>query len=324
MPGVVVTRRPHRPDGRLAHPGPEVGVQGRGRRLLDDLLVPSLDRAFPLEQMDRARRGCRPGPGTRRAGALRCISRDRPSRRRRRIWPPACRPRAPARGPSSPQTIRMPFPPPPAEALTMHRVADGSGRGPHLRRGPWDWTVIPGTIGIPAFSIVCRARILSPTSSSAPECGPMKTMPSLLAEPGESRRFPRETRSRGGWLRRRSLWPPAMIRLHVEVALGGRERSDRDGFVGQLDVEARPIRLGIDGHRRDAHLPAGPDHPDRDLPAVGDQDLLLRSRYDPGRGSSRRRSGLIGPLRFLFSRKAAMPSWPSAARPGARRSSRAV
>ena len=50
--GVVVAGRAHGPDGRLAHLAPEPGVEGRGRRLLEDLLVAPLDRAFPLEQVD--------------------------------------------------------------------------------------------------------------------------------------------------------------------------------------------------------------------------------------------------------------------------------
>ena len=33
------------------------------------------------------------------------------------------------------------------------------------------------------------------------------------------------------------------------------------------------VGVGVDGHRRDAHLAAGLDHADRDLAAVGDQDL---------------------------------------------------
>src|SRR5205085_7385790 len=39
-----------RRDGGLAHPGPQVVVDGGRRRLLDDLLVPALDRALALEQ----------------------------------------------------------------------------------------------------------------------------------------------------------------------------------------------------------------------------------------------------------------------------------
>ena len=40
--------------GGLAHARPHRRRQRRGRRLLDDLLVPPLDRALPLEQVDAA------------------------------------------------------------------------------------------------------------------------------------------------------------------------------------------------------------------------------------------------------------------------------
>ena len=33
------------------------------------------------------------------------------------------------------------------------------------------------------------------------------------------------------------------------------------------------IGLAVHGHRGDAEIPAGADHPDRDLATVGDQDL---------------------------------------------------
>ena len=62
--------------------------------------------------------------------------------------------------------------------------------------------------------------------------------------------------------------------VHVEVALERRaparcRRPRRPAGRG-----GRPVGFGIDGDRGDAHLAAGPDDPDGDLAAVGDQDLL--------------------------------------------------
>ena len=62
--------------------------------------------------------------------------------------------------------------------------------------------------------------------------------------------------------------------LGVEVALGRRLAPEGVGLVGQADVEGVAVELGVDGDRGHAQLPAGPDHPDGDLPPVGDEDLL--------------------------------------------------
>ena len=61
--------------------------------------------------------------------------------------------------------------------------------------------------------------------------------------------------------------------LLVEVAVGGRGPAHAVALIGQGHVEGVLVGLGVDGHRVDAHLLAGPDHPDGDLPPVGDQDL---------------------------------------------------
>ncbi len=61
--------------------------------------------------------------------------------------------------------------------------------------------------------------------------------------------------------------------LDVEVALGGRPGAEQVGLVGALDVERVAVELGVDGDGRDPELLAGADDSDRDLAAVGDQDL---------------------------------------------------
>jgi hypothetical protein len=65
-----------------------------------------------------------------------------------------------------------------------------------------------------------------------------------------------------------------MIAGHVEIALRGGRGPDADRLVGQLHVLGVSIGLGIDDDRLDAHLAAGALDSQRDLAAIGDQDLL--------------------------------------------------
>ena len=62
--------------------------------------------------------------------------------------------------------------------------------------------------------------------------------------------------------------------LGVEVALGRRLAAERVGLVGHADVQGVAVEVGVDGHRADAQLATRPDHPDGDLAAVCNQDLL--------------------------------------------------
>ena len=61
--------------------------------------------------------------------------------------------------------------------------------------------------------------------------------------------------------------------LLVEVALPGGSAAHAVALICQGHVEGVPVRLGVDGHGGNAHLLAGPDDPDGDLPPVGNQDL---------------------------------------------------
>ena len=62
----------------------------------------------------------------------------------------------------------------------------------------------------------------------------------------------------------------------VEVGVARCRAVERVRLVGEPHEERVPVRLGVDGDTADAGVPAGADHPDGDLPAVGDQDLLQR------------------------------------------------
>src|SRR3990170_2887216 len=60
--------------------------------------------------------------------------------------------------------------------------------------------------------------------------------------------------------------------LEIGQARGG--RADANVVVGEPHVEALAVRLAVDRHGLDPELPARPDHPQGDFPAVRDQDLL--------------------------------------------------
>ena len=62
--------------------------------------------------------------------------------------------------------------------------------------------------------------------------------------------------------------------LDVQVALGRHRRADQEGLVGLAHVRRVAVDLRVDGDRADAHLLQRAGDPDRDLAAVGDQDLL--------------------------------------------------
>ena len=87
---------------------------------------------------------------------------------------------------------------------------------------------------------------------------------------------------------------------NVEVALARRRRADADALVGQLDVHGVGVGGGVDRNGCDVQLLAGAQHPERDLAAIGDQDLVKHgarpahsmimsgSPYSTGRPSSNR------------------------------------
>src|SRR5262249_11195871 len=63
-------------------------------------------------------------------------------------------------------------------------------------------------------------------------------------------------------------------RRHVQVAVARGWRSDAHGLVGEPHVHRRSVGGRMDRNRLDPHLPARAVNPQRDLTAVGDQDLL--------------------------------------------------
>ena len=62
--------------------------------------------------------------------------------------------------------------------------------------------------------------------------------------------------------------------VDCEIGLGRRRRPDGDGLVRHLDVQRFLVGFGIDGDRPDAHAARRLDDATGDLAAVGDQDCL--------------------------------------------------
>ena len=63
-------------------------------------------------------------------------------------------------------------------------------------------------------------------------------------------------------------------RLDLEIALGRRRRPDQIRLVRVGDVQRGAIGLRIDGDRAEPELSEGAEDADRDLAAVGDQNLV--------------------------------------------------
>lgn len=63
-------------------------------------------------------------------------------------------------------------------------------------------------------------------------------------------------------------------RRNVEVAFGGRSRTEPDRLVGGQHVRGGFIDIGVDRDRTDLHLPERPDDPAGDFAAVCDQYFL--------------------------------------------------
>ena len=79
----------------------------------------------------------------------------------------------------------------------------------------------------------------------------------------------------------------------VQVAVRGALAAQRVGLVGHRGVQRVQVRLAVDGDAGQPGVPAGPDDPDGDLAAVGDQYLahgpwllsLAEGAGQPGTGS---------------------------------------
>src|SRR3546814_10689055 len=84
--------------------------------------------------------------------------------------------------------------------------------------------------------------------------------------------------------------PPRSTRTDTLFPYTTLFRSDAHALVGQPHMHGVGGGGGVHGYRLDAHLAAGAMDPERDLAAVGDQDLLEHWHLTPGPpGSGRTR-----------------------------------
>ncbi len=60
----------------------------------------------------------------------------------------------------------------------------------------------------------------------------------------------------------------------VEIRLRRSCSADGVSLVGHQNVQRGAVHVGKDGNRRNTQLAAGTNHPHRDLPPIGDKNLL--------------------------------------------------
>ena len=205
------------------------GVDGRRRRLLEDLLVAPLDRAVALAEMDRRRRGRRTGPGSRRGAA--------PSTRRSRISrssPKAAARLAPGRGERVGRA--------PRGRGRAHALAAAAGRGLDEEReadprGRGDQRVV-GLVGVVVAGERPGRRVDAPAAGPRP-CRPSPGSPRAAGRPSGSR--PRSTASAKSAFSARNPKPG-----WTRVGAGGRAAattaamSSRSSASGPSVSRARP------------------------------------------------------------------------------------
>src|SRR5579883_487700 len=322
-PGVPVTGVLREADGVLAEARPELGRDdGRGR-LLDDLLVPALERALALAEVNDV--AARVGEDL-----------DLDVARGRHV--PLEEDGARAEG--APGLARRALELADELALVAHgadplaaaarRRLEHDGEADRARRGgdallALDRAVAPGNGRDPE-----RLRRL-PDLELVPE---LRDRRRWRPDPGEARVLDeaREACVLGEEAVARvdgvGAGPPGGLDelLAVEVALERLARAYVDRLVGEPDVERVAVRVREDGDRLDPHLAAGADDAHGDLGSVGDQDLLDHEgseckpcRKLPPRGEAvpqivaeglrksfhvaERRAGLMGAVAGLVSRR---------------------
>ena len=116
--------------------------------------------------------------------------------------------------------------------------------------------------------------------------GPMKVMPAPLAGVDEVGVFRQEAVARMDRIRAAHLRHADDLGNREVGGHGTEPLADPVGLVGLEAVEAELVLLGEDRDRPLAHLVRRPHHPDGDLAAVGDQDLVEGGhwRASPGVG----------------------------------------
>ena len=153
------------------------------RRDFDDLLVPPLDRAIALEEMDGVALGVGEDLHLDAPRAAYGLLNER-SRVAERAFASRMAAVRDSRSVFGSSTRRMPRPPPPATALTNRGKPIPSA--PATSSSMFADGAVDLRVGTPAALAASRARTLLPASSRTPAGGPTKTMPASAHERARS------------------------------------------------------------------------------------------------------------------------------------------
>jgi hypothetical protein len=265
-------------DGRAAHRRPRGGVQQRRRRLLDHLLVPALQAALALTEVDHVAVGVAedlhldvPGvadvPLDQQGVVAERAARLAPGRRDRLgqlgLRPHHAHALATAAG----------------AGLEQHREPDGDRGVGDLRVGhprlcaAGDDGHAGGHDRLLGADLVGHRLDRGDGRADEDDAG-------LLAGAREIHVLGEEPVAgvnRLGAGAGRCLEHP----LDRQIALRRRGRPDGDGDVGQPGVQGAGIRVAVHRHRPDAHRAQRADHADGDLAPVGHEHCLEHLRHRP-------------------------------------------
>ena len=174
--GVAVAGRARNRDGGLAHARAQRGRQRNGRRFLDHFLMPALQRALALEQVDHVAVMVGQDLDLDVARTIdQALDVERAvAKRRQRLAPRLRDRRQAARRP--PAHAFIPIPPPPSDGLIS--TGNPSRRAAAaIASSVCSAGVSPGTTGTPACDASCRAAIFDPMRAMTSAGGPMNATP---------------------------------------------------------------------------------------------------------------------------------------------------
>ena len=262
-------------DGDGAHRGSLTGFEGRRCRLLDHLLVAALHRAVTVEQMHRApvAKSEHLHLDVTRAGhemlEINGAVAEGSMRDRRRLFDGIEQPRG---------FIHAPHTDAAAAGRRLHEqgVTNSAALGQHLRVGSLEHAS-SARYRKPRFDSDAASLLLVAHRGDDVRARTDKADSDVAASAGEIRVFGQESVT--GVQQRRPRRESGVDNcLLLKVALRGGGRSDQNRLVGQLDMRRLSVGFGVNGDGGQAELFGRAHHPARDLPAVGDYELL--EHYD--------------------------------------------
>ena len=268
-PGANVFHGSRRRDCRLSHSPAQRRVERRARSLLDDLLVPPLDAAFALEEMDRVAVPVREDLELDVPGSSEELLQVNPVVSERGRGDPT-----PLR--ESARQLRRGLDPRHALAAPARGRLD-QDRKPDLLRGAGERLVVAGVF-------IRSGDDRHPRRAHA---GARPKLVRHLFDRGRRRADPREASLFDGAPELRALGEETVPRMNGvrpgcarglqdprdrQVRFGDGTRSQGDGAVGAPGVDRGCVVFRKHRDRLDPHLARRPEHPDRDLAAVGDED----------------------------------------------------